>query len=345
MEGVVGLKSNRRILITGIITLLVVALLGAYRLPYYIYKPGSADELDPIVKVMDGYSSEGDMHLVTVRGGQATPVQWLLAKIRPYQEIYPLEQIRPEGISEEEYYHAQLRLMESSQEAAKVVAYQAADKDIEINYEGVFVVNVLEGMPAEKVLQSGDEITQVDSQKVRQTSDLIDYVSDLKEGEKVTLTIQREDQTLQKEIALAPFPDNPDKVGVGISLVTDRTVKVNPSVTVKSGEIGGPSAGLMFTLEMYDQLLEQDITKGYQIAGTGEINYEGQVGRIGGIDKKVVAASDANVDIFFAPNEEGREGSNYEVAKQTAEDIGTDMKVVPVDTFKDALNYLQELEP
>ncbi|TGB05023.1 SepM family pheromone-processing serine protease [Halobacillus salinus] len=339
------MRNNKRVLITGIITLLIVALLGAYRMPYYIYKPGSADELDPIVQVADGFQSEGEMHLVTVRGGQATPIQWLLASIRPYHQIYPLDQIRPEGVSEEEYYHAQLRLMESSQEAAKVVAYQAADKDIEINYEGVYVVNVLEGMPAEKALKSGDEITKVDDQQVKETNDLIDYVSDMEEGDTVTLTIEREDETLQKEIALAPFPDNPDKVGVGISLVTDRTVEVNPEVTVKSGEIGGPSAGLMFTLEMYDQLTEEDITRGYQVAGTGEINYEGEVGRIGGIDKKVVAASDDGVNIFFAPNEEGREGSNYEVAKQTAEDIGTDMKVVPVDTFDDALNYLKQLEP
>ncbi|KHE71812.1 hypothetical protein LD39_07855 [Halobacillus sp. BBL2006] len=100
----------------------------------------------------------------------------------------------------------------------------------------------------------------------------------------------------------------------------------------------------MFSLEIYDQLTEKDITKGYQIAGTGEVNYEGQVGRIGGIDKKVVAASEDGCQIFFAPNEDGRKGSNYQVAKETAEEINTDMKVVPVDTFQDALNYLKDME-
>ncbi|MCA0969386.1 PDZ domain-containing protein [Halobacillus litoralis] len=339
------MKSNKRVLITGILTILFVAFLGSYRMPYYIYKPGSADELDPIVEVADGYPSEGEMHLVTVRGGQATPVQWLLASVRPFHQIYPIEQIRPEGVSEEEYFHQQLQLMESSQEASKVVAYEAAGKQIDITYEGVYVVNVLEGMPAEEVLQSGDEITEVDGREVRQSSDLIDYVSGMKEGDSVTLTILRGDETIERDISLAPFPDTPSKVGVGISLVTDRTVEVDPEVTVKSGEIGGPSAGLMFSLEIYDQLLEEDITKGYQIAGTGEINYEGQVGRIGGIDKKVVAAADDGVDVFFAPNEGGREGSNYQVAKQAAEEIGTEMEIVPVDTFDDALSYLQNLEP
>ncbi|WP_062513324.1 SepM family pheromone-processing serine protease [Halobacillus sp. KGW1] len=338
------MKSNKRLVITAVITLLIVAFLGAYRLPFYIYKPGTADALNPIVEVDGGYESKGDMHLVTVRGGQATPIQWLLAKIRPYHQIYPIDQIRPEGVSEEEYFHAQLQMMETSQEAAKVVAYQAAGKDIQINYEGVYVMSLVDGMPAEDELEIGDQITEVDGKEIKETSDLIDYVSQMKEGDTVKLTIVRGKETIQRDVALAPFPDTPDKIGVGISLVTDRSVDVNPAVNVKSGDIGGPSAGLMFSLEIYDQLTEEDMTDGLEIAGTGEINYEGIVGPIGGIDKKVVAASKEGADVFFAPNEEGRKGSNYEVAKKTAEEIDTDMKVVPVDTFTDALNYLKDMK-
>ncbi|MFQ3545858.1 SepM family pheromone-processing serine protease [Halobacillus rhizosphaerae] len=338
------MKGNRGIVITGIIAILIVAFLGAYRLPYYVYKPGSADALNPIVEVADGYKSKGDMHLVTVRGGRATPIQWIIAKIRPYHEIYPLDQIRPKGISEDEYFQAQLQMMESSQEAAKVVAYKAADKKVDINYDGVFVVQTLKGMPAEKKLKTGDQITKIDGKKIKESSDLIDYVDGLKEGDEVSLTIKRKDDILTKDVKLAPFPSDPDRVGVGISLVTDRSVDVDPEVKVKSGEIGGPSAGLMFSLEMYDQLTKADLTKGYQICGTGEISYDGKVGRIGGIDKKVVAADKAGCKIFFAPNEEGAKDSNYQVAKKTAKDIGTDMKVVPVDTFEDALNYLKKLK-
>lgn len=338
------MKSNKRLVITAVITLLIVAFLGAYRLPFYIYKPGTADALNPIVEVDGGYESKGDMHLVTVRGGQATPIQWLLAKIRPYHQIYPIDQIRPEGVSEEEYFHAQLQMMETSQEAAKVVAYQAAGKDIQINYEGVYVMSLVDGMPAEDELEIGDQITEVDGKEIKETSDLIDYVSQMKEGDTVKLTIVRGKETIQRDVALAPFPDTPDKIGVGISLVTDRSVDVNPAVNVMSGDIGGPSAGLMFSLEIYDQLTEEDMTDGLEIAGTGEINYEGIVGPIGGIDKKVVAASKEGADVFFAPNEEGRKGSNYEVAKKTAEEIDTDMKVVPVDTFTDALNYLKDMK-
>lgn len=77
----------------------------------------------------------------------------------------------------------------------------------------------------------------------------------------------------------------------------------------------------------------------------GEITYEGEVLRIGGIDKKVVAAHRKGMDIFFAPNENGREGSNYEEALKAAEEINTEMKIVPVDSFSDALHYLEGLVP
>ncbi|SDJ03869.1 SepM family pheromone-processing serine protease [Salimicrobium halophilum] len=335
------MQINKRTLIVVVITAVITALLFSYQLPYYVYKPGSADALDPVIEVEGGYASDGDMHLVTIRGGQATIVQWALAQIRPFHELTPIDQVRPEGVTEEEYFHAQLQMMESSQEAAKVVAYEAAGKDIDIQYEGVYVVQVMDGMPAQERLQSGDRIVEVDGQPVNESSDLIDYVEDKDAGESVSLVIERENGTLTRDVELAPFPDNEERVGIGISLVTDRSVEVDPEVTVESGEIGGPSAGLMFSLEIYDQLTEDDLTDGEEIAGTGEINYEGEVGRIGGIDKKVVAADEAGASVFFAPNEEGAEDSNYQVAKKTAEEIGTDMEIVPVDTFGEALDYLQ----
>ncbi|MEQ6375220.1 SepM family pheromone-processing serine protease [Bacillaceae bacterium S4-13-56] len=337
--------SNKRYMAVLIIVFLISLFVGSYRLPYYVYKPGSADALDPMVTVQDAFNSEGDMHLVTVRGGQATPLQLLLAYIQPFYDIYPIEEIRPEGVTEQEYMNGQLHMMETSQEASIVVAYEAANKEISIEYMGVYVMSILDGMPAGEFLEIGDRIIQVDDIKVEKSDDLIDYVSTFREGESVAISFTRSGETKLVNIPLAEFPENPEKVGIGISLVTDREIVVDPEVEFKSGDIGGPSAGLMFSLEIYDQLTEEDITKGYQIAGTGEINYNGEVGRIGGIDKKVVAADSEGVDVFFAPYEGGAKDSNYEVAKKAAEKIGTDMKIVPVDTFQEALSYLQNLDP
>lgn len=338
------MNRNKRHIIVGAIVVLLAFLLAGYRLPYYVYQPGSANGLNEVVQVSDGFSSEGDMHLVTVRGGQATPLQFALAKILPFHQIYDIEDIRPEGVSQNEYYQRQLHMMENSQEASTVVAYKAANKQIDINFKGVYVMNVMENMPASGELKIYDQITKVDEQNIQKSEDLLEYVEGKKVGEEISITFLRDGKSISTTVELAKHPQE-DRAIIGISLVTNRDVQVDPPVEFKSGDIGGPSAGLMFSLEIYDQLTEKDVTKGYEIAGTGEVSYEGKVGRIGGIDKKVVAADDSGVDIFFAPNEGGREGSNYEVAVQAAEEIGSDMKIVPVDTFQDALDYLQKIEP
>lgn len=334
---------NRRHIITLLIILVIVFFLSYYKLDYYIYQPGDIRALDGVVEVEDGSSSEGEMNLVTVRGGQATPIYYLWAKIRPYHDIYDLEDVRPEGISQDEYMEAQLHFMESSQEAATVVAFQAAGEEITIGYDGVYVGLVMENMPAFGVLEVGDQIIEVEGVPVSSGDEVVELTSDKSIGDELQLTVLREEEEVEVSIELAPLGETPERPGMGISLVTDRSVSHDREVTYDSGRIGGPSAGLIFALEVYDQLTEEDVTKGYQIVATGEIDYDGSVYPIGGIDKKVVAADEAGADLFFAPNEDGREGSNYEVAKETAEDIESDMEVVPVDEFQDALEYLEGL--
>ncbi|HLQ71618.1 MAG TPA: SepM family pheromone-processing serine protease [Bacillota bacterium] len=334
------MKFTKRHLITLFVVIVIAFFLASYKLPYYIYKPGGADALNPVVNVEDGFQSEGDLHLVTVSGLQATPIQYVWAKLLNHHEVVPLHQVRPEGVTEEQYMQAQLQMMENSQQKSTVVAYEAADADITVTFDGVYVVNVIKNMPADGKLKMGDLITEIDGQQIQEADDLIDYLDGMEQGDTVSLEVERDGETLTEEVTLQSF-DEEDKVGVGIQLVTDRDVDVNPEVTFSSGKIGGPSAGLMLSLEIYDQLTEDDLTKGHQIAGTGEIDYEGNVKRIGGIDKKVVAADKEGCDIFFAPYEQGKKNSNYEVAKRTAEEIDTDMEIIPVDTFDDALEYLQ----
>ncbi|GEL75985.1 hypothetical protein TMU01_02200 [Tenuibacillus multivorans] len=337
------MQIKRKQFILFIILLILIFFLTNFKLDYYIYQPGDIYALDDVVEVEGRFDSEGELHLVTVRGGQATPIYYLWAQLRPHYQIYDLEDIRPEGTNQEEYMELQLHAMESSQEAATVVAYQAADKDITINYQGVYVMAVVEDMPAKGHLMPGDQIKEVSGNDVSSAQDLLDLIEPYQEGDVIDLKVVREGEEVEVSFPLGTFPNEPDRVGLGISLVTDREVSENPKIDFDSGSIGGPSAGLMMSLEIYDQLTSEDITKGLKIAGTGEIDYDGNVYRIGGIDKKVVASHRNGADIFFAPNEGGKENSNYQVAKETAEEIGTDMDIVPIDTFQDALDYLNQL--
>ncbi|MBM7540462.1 SepM family pheromone-processing serine protease [Amphibacillus cookii] len=322
-----------------IIFLIVIFVLP---LPYYIYKPGTADPLNDVVKVDNAYQSEGDLHLVTVRGGRATPIQLLIANLSPYEDIHHLDEVFPEGYDRERYLQAQLQLMESSQEAAMVVAYQEAGEEIDIHYEGVYVVSILEDMPAEDELEIADKIIEVENVKIIDAEHLIEVVNQYQVGDELTFLVDRDGQQFETTIELVPFAEQPDQFGIGIQLVTNREVDVARSVDFASGDIGGPSAGLVLALELFDQLTPGDLTKGLQIAGTGEIDYDGNIYRIGGVDKKVIAADREGCDIFFVPNEQGAEDSNYNLAKETAEAIGTDMEIVPIDHFEEAVDYLQQ---
>lgn len=312
-------------------------------LPYYVSKPGMAKELEPIVQVENGYEAEGSFMLTTIRMGRANIYSYLQAKLFDYEEIYPLDAILHETETQEEYNARQLHMMSGSKQNAIGVAYNRAGFSIEYKYNGVYVVQVIPEMPADGKLLPGDRVIKVDDQQFSSSEEFIKYVGGKKANEEVILTIKRKNKTKKVKIIVQPFKDDSNKVGIGITLVDDKEIITNPKVTVNTDEIGGPSAGLMFTLEIYNQLMEEDFTRGYRIAGTGTIDSKGNVGPIGGIDQKVVAADKAGAEIFFAPNEKGKSGSNYRVAVKTARDIDTKMKIVPVDVFDDAVNYLQKL--
>jgi Lon-like protease len=324
----------------------VIILLFAssfYTLPYYVSKPGMAKELHPIIKVENGYPEKGSFMLTTVRMGKANIYSYLLAKAGKYQEIYPEKLIKGNNETDEQYNLRQLHLMEGSKLNAIEVAYKHAGLPVDYLYKGVFVLKVFPNMPAEEKLIPGDRITQIDGNSFQSSMEFIEYVNSKSVGEAINLTIEREKKTKEVALTIQQYDHIPNKNGIGIELVEDKEIKVNPKVTVNTEEIGGPSAGLMFSLEIYNQLTSVDLTKGYAIAGTGTISSAGEVGPIGGIEQKIVAADKVGAEIFFAPNENGAKDSNYLAAVKTAKDIKTEMKIIPVDTFEEAVMYLEKL--
>ncbi|MGG3888914.1 SepM family pheromone-processing serine protease [Metabacillus fastidiosus] len=325
--------------------LLIIVLIGLMliKLPYYITQPGMASELKSIIKVENGHEEEGSFSLTTVRFGRANPVSYVWAKMNDYYKIQPIEEIRSNDESDEEYIERQLHMMKISQDSAIMLAYKKANKKVEAKYNGIYVMQVMKNMPAANVLQVGDRIYKANDNKFDTSEQFTEYISKKQAGEKVKLEYERKGKKDTAVIQLSPFPHNVKRAGIGISTVTDRELNVSPKITLNTREIGGPSAGLMMTLEIYNQLIEEDLTKGYKIAGTGTINTNGEVGPIGGISQKIVAAHKAGMDIFFAPNEKGAAHSNYNEAKKAAAAIKTKMKIIPVDTFDDAVQYLNRI--
>ncbi|MFA8437604.1 SepM family pheromone-processing serine protease [Bacillaceae bacterium YX66] len=353
MEGVkVNMKvreqrSVKRKLYSVFTFFLIFVLFVLIKLPYYVTYPGDAESLDDMIKIEGGYEDEGDLMLTTIRMGKANVIQYIAAHFNKYQFIFSEKQIRRDWESDRDYDHRQLKIMESSQQMATLVAFQLANEQVEVKNEGVIVAGFIENMPAAKQMKVGDVITQADGNIITEAEQLVDYLKEKKEGDTVRFEIERDGKSLSIDVSVQQFPDTysekgEKQYGIGIvGPVTKKSVATKRDVHFDTHNIGGPSAGLMFTLEIYNQLTTEDLTKGYKIAGTGEIFEDGTVGAIGGIEQKLVAADNAGAEVFFAPVA----GGNYEDAKHAAADINTKMEVIPVNTVHEAIDYLQSLQP
>lgn len=347
------MRQNKRSYFFIFIAGLCLAVMLFSPLPYYITEPGIARELDSVIKVEGGTKEKGELMLTTVKIGKATLPTYLLASIRKY-EVIPEKELFGQEETDEEYNIRQMYDMNSSQNNAIIAAFHKIKRPYRTHFKGVYVLDVFPDMPAEKVLKPGDRIIAVDGRNLISSSQFMKYVQSKPPGAQLKVTIVRKEKQMTKPISTMKFPMQKHKTGIGIGLMDDIKVTTHPKVTIHTKNIGGPSAGLMFSLEIYNQLVKQDITKGYKIAGTGTISPDGTVGRIGGIAYKVVAAEKAGADIFFAPNDpvpkEWKKKhpefqSNYEEAVKVAKDTKTNMKIVPVKTMDDALSYLQNLKP
>ncbi|CAM5787877.1 MULTISPECIES: SepM family pheromone-processing serine protease [Brevibacillus] len=310
--------------------------------PYYVTRPGSAIELAPMIDVEGGEKDEtGAFMLTTVRMGEANLAWYLYAQLSPDAELMEKELVVGKGESNEDFTRRELAVMDNSQKIAEAVAFRMAGYDVKVENQGVWVMGTVDNMPAKNVLKIGDVITSVDGKKMSRKEDLLGYLSEKRKGDSVEIEFTRDGKKQKQTLVLDQLPQSKN-AGIGIRPEDKQEIIVPNRVTISSEGIGGPSAGLMMTLEIYDQLnTEMDLTRGYQIAGTGTISLDGTVGRIGGINHKIVAADKAGAEIFFAPQDDQGPISNYEEALATAKRIGTSMKVVPVRTVEDALVYLR----
>lgn len=328
----------------------VIYLLVFNPIPYYIESPGKAFSLNEMVEVNDEFSDEaGDFYLTTISFRQATPLS-ALSSLFPFRDLVKQADVVGDVEDFDTYDIIQQYYMESSANTAIQVAFEAANEAYKIQYNGVYVLQILEESDFADDLQVGDTVTAVDGNQFKSSQEFIDYVSGKTLGETIDITYEHEGniQTTTGELIQLET----GAAGIGIGLVDNTSIQTDIPVQIHSGQIGGPSAGLMFSLQIYNQLLDENIRHNYDISGTGTISADGTVGRIGGIAKKIVAADEAGSDYFFAPDDEIPDEvyeldptvqTNYEEAVAAAEKIETDMKVIPVKTFQNALDFLEQL--
>jgi len=360
MEDTKHMKRASRIVIS--VFLAVALVYGIYflPLPLFIYSAGTAENIQPMVRVKEnGYEDRGEFMLTTVRVSEATVFSYLLTFVRPFEELHLKRELLQKDETEQEYSQRQEVNMRASQSNAIQAAYHKLGIPYTISTDGVLVVQVFKDFPAAKVLLPGDYILKVDDAPIKTREELQSLLKSKKQGDSVAITYKRKKETKTEQVQLAALPADENaaadkaeapRAGLGIVPANMESVKAedeSKQVKIKAGDIGGPSAGLMFALEIMNRLTPEDLSKGHKIAGTGTIDENGKVGAIGGIQHKIIAADKAGAEIFFAPKDyvmpNGQKVNNYTDAVKRAEEIHTAMKVVPVGTLDDALQYLSAL--
>ena len=336
-----GLCSTRRALVAlgALFLLLPATILAAYVLPspVALMAPGPVEPLDSLIRVeSSSYEPSGHLYLTTVRLiVQPRLGQYLLAQLQPDVEVVARGEALPSFLSHEEYRKLSQRLLEESQSVAQVVALRQAKCAVKVGNPRVTVVSTAPGTPAAEQLRPGDEILSADGEQVDTTTDLVAIVHQRVAGEPVKLNLLRNHEQLTVTLPTLPGPLDSEGPVLGVVAVTTGLDFKSPmDIKIESGPVaGGPSAGLMYALGVYNAVVTEDITRGHRIAGTGTLRLNGMVGPVDGVELKVRAAEQAGADYFLVPVE------NAAVARAAASTI----KIVPVGSFQEALNAVRQI--
>lgn len=323
---------------------IAIAIAWPITVPYYTLSPGPVYDTSDFVTVEDGNLSEdGELFFLTVSLKEANVFEWAAGQIDDAVDIRPRENIRPVGVSPEQLRRESLAAMEESKNDATFVALTQLGYEVTLIGTGALVIDTVPDSAADGILLPNDVIVEIDGETVAFRSDLISELTGLAVGDVIEMLVERPvgenvtdnfDETVV-ELELGPHVDDPNRPMIGVILDNNEPIVEFPvTVAIDSQNIGGPSAGMMFTLQIMDQLTEDEITKGYRIAGTGTISRDGTVGAIGGIRQKVFGAIDAGARAVLVP------APNYEDALDAA---GDDIEVVRVETIDDALAFLETL--
>jgi PDZ domain-containing protein len=318
-----------------LVVLLLLTVLILVRIPsgQYLLLPDIAHPVAPLVKVEGAHtpSGAGSIYFLDVIEKKASEFEVLFPWIHSDATFEPANNVVPPCSTDRQAIQAQLQEMAFSQKVAATVALRRLGYHVVVRPTGVVVSQLIAGTNAPCNLQPMDVIVAVNGTATPTTAVLHRVLEHVQPGAIVALKIRRAGRLLTvriKTVAVAPH-----QALVGFAPEQAATFKLPIRVSIDAGNVGGPSAGLAFALEVM-QKLGRDVTHGYRVAATGEMELNGAVAPIGGVRQKVVDAHKADVDVLLVPA-----GDNAKVARRYAKHL----RVIPVRTFDQALRALATL--
>ena len=309
--------------------LIAVFALGFFRLPYYALGPGPARDVTPLIS-FEGparYDTSGHLIMTTVSWYQVTPLQAAATWLRHDWRLVPEADLYPPGITHEEEHRRAISDMDTSKIDAAVVALSLLSSYPKQHGRGVLIEATYPECPADGRLFPGDLVRSIDGVAVSTTREASRAIDAAGPDEVIDFKVKAGGETADVQLTRNTCVKGDPEPHVGVNMVDSFPFRIS----IESGDIGGPSAGLMYALGLYELMTPGDLTEGRVVAGTGTIDRDGRVGPIGGIADKVVAARESGASLFLAP-----QGNIDEL-----EDVDAGgMQIVPVGTFEDALRAL-----
>jgi PDZ domain-containing protein len=328
-EGLVNQMIPKRGYFTLIYSAVLLALL-LWPTSYMVTYPGLTVNMNQYVSVEEG-KPKGEIMGVLVFERPAVPIDWLYAGWFAHYEFEKRPEIEP-PLDEQLYAVREMKLY--ANRIATAAALEKAGVGSGVIFQGARVVGLLENAPAADVLHIGDVIIEINDLTVASKKELIDYLKGTVPGERLMVTVLRDNERIKLNLKTLSSAGSPNQAVIGIQVIDEVRLDLPLKVTFQPylAHQGGPSHGAMMALALIDQLLPEGVTNGKIVAGTGTINLDGTIGRIGGIKQKAYTVERAGADVFFVPAsqlEEARRGSKS-------------LNIVPVRTLDDILNWLMQ---
>ncbi len=324
------LKENYKFLIS----IFLIIFIFNYEFPYIIYRSGGVIDLKDRLEIDKDFEQKGSLSMSYVTAMKGTLPFILLSYVIPDWDLMPLDEITNEKDYDKVIEAGKVYLNEGI-DNAKMAAFSLSDYDVTITKTINSVLFISDKAKTDILI--GDEILSVDGKSIDSLDDLKEYINTLKEKDKVTIKVKHNDKEYSR-YAYVYYEEEDDslKIGIAFKPYYEYETEIPVNIKMKNNE-SGSSGGLMMALQIYNALTEEDITKGYKIAGTGSINSDGTVEEIGGIKYKVLGASKKGIEIFLCPK------ANYKEAMDIKKKRDLDIEIVKVNTLVDAINYLNNL--
>lgn len=325
-------------IVLGAVLLLALTVVILYLVPSndYLLLPDKAHPVAPLVTVQGGRNprDSGGIYFVDVFERRASVFERLFPWVHTGASLVPASVIVPPGVSDEAVREADIRAMTLSQRIAAAVALRRLGYKVVARPGGVVVANLETTSHAKGEVRLGDVILSVDGATTGTVAQLRNEMAKVRPGETVTLSVRRGAKRLTVHVPTMADPADARRAIIGFVPEQAAQIILPIKVRIDVGNVGGPSAGLAFALEVMEKL-GRDVDHGYRVAATGQIELNGGVAAIGGIKQKTYGVRAAHADVFLVPVA----GDNAKDAQRYAHGL----RIIPVKTFAQALHALATL--